>query len=138
MVRIVIATSLLLGVLATVSVAALPPFNTSRVYSEAAFAAAIKPYTDAIAKNANDTDAHYWLGVAYLHGARLSRFGLAPYAADFAPKAVASLERAAKLRPTSVPVLLTLLDAYRSVGDRANYDATFNRIMSLAPPQPPK
>ncbi len=138
MVRIVIITTLLLAVLATVSSAALPPFNTNRLYSEAGFAAATKPYTDAIAKNADDADAHYWLGVAYLHAARLFRFGVAPYAAQFPSKAVASLERAVKLRPTSFPALLALLEAYAMVGDRERYDATFDRMLQIAPPRPPK
>ena len=136
--RLIVATAVVVGMLTTAALAALPPFDTTHLYSEAAFAAAIKPYTDAIAKNANDADAHYWLGVAYLHLTRLSRLGLAPYAADFGSKAIASLERARQLRPASFPVLLALMDAYTYAGEMAKYDATFDRILSLAPPVPPK
>ncbi len=138
MIRILIATSLLLGALTTVSLAALPPFNTTRVYSQAAFMAAIKPYTEAIAKNANDAEAHYWLGVAYLHAAQLFGFGLAPYASEFGPRAVASLERAVKLRPGFIPAHLALLNAYRVVGDFGGVGGVLDRLLTLAPPRLPK
>jgi len=78
--------------------AALPPFDATRFYDQARFDAAIVPYTQAIARNANDARAHYWLGVAYLYGARLYRFGLAPFAAGHAARAVAALERAVQLQ----------------------------------------
>jgi len=136
MTRILIVTGLLVGVLATGTQAALPAFNTSRLYSEAAFAAAIKPYTDAIAANAKDADAHYWLGVAYLHGARMFRLGLAPYGQEFGPKAVASLERAIQLRPASIRTYLALIDAYATVGDQDKVRATVDQMMTVTRPAP--
>jgi len=48
-----------------------PGFDTTRVYDQPAFERAIAPYTQAIARDPNDAGAHYWLGVAYLHLARL-------------------------------------------------------------------
>ncbi len=136
MVRILIVTGLVVGVLATVSQAALPPFDTTRFYSEAGFTQAIKPYNDAIAKDANDADAHYWLGVAYLHGMRLWRFGFAPYAGGYGAKAVASLERAIKLRPASLNARLALLEVYSMTGNREAYLAAFDQIVSTGRPAP--
>lgn len=128
---------LLVGLLTVVSQAALPRFDITRVYTEAGFGAAIKPYTDAIARNASDAEAHYWLGVAYLHGARLFRMGLAPFAAGFAPKAVAELERAVELNPT-VAAMLDLAEAYAMAGAIEKYDALMDRLGSLAQPSPMK
>ena len=117
--------------------AQVPRFDTSRVYSESAFTEAIRPYTEALARNPNDAQAHYWLGVAYLHAFRLYRWGVAPYAAGYGARAVQSLERAADLDPRPV-VLLTLLEAYAAVGDRARYDALIDRLGGLAEPLPVK
>ncbi len=136
MIRFLIVIGLLVGVLATVSQAALPPFNTTRLYSEAAFIAATKPYTEAIAANANDADAHYWLGMAYLNGARMFRFGFAPYGRDFAPKAIASLERAIQLRPASLRAYISLIEAYSVAGDRDQVRATLDRMMTVGRPAP--
>ncbi|MDQ7820981.1 MAG: tetratricopeptide repeat protein [Armatimonadota bacterium] len=113
----------------------VPGFDTSRVYSESAFEQAIRPYTEALARNASDARAHYWLGVAYLHAFRLYRWGLAPYAAGYGVRAVQSLERAAELDPQPV-VLLALLEAYAAVGDRARYHALIGRLGQLATPLP--
>lgn len=128
---------LLVGLLTTVSQAALPRFDITRVYTEASFAGAIKPYTDAIARNANDAEAHYWLGVAYLHGVRLFRMGLAPFAAGFAPKAVAELERAVELNAT-VAAMLELSEAYAVAGAMDKYDALLDRLGALVQPSPLK
>lgn len=132
--RIVIVAAVLVGILASASQAALPAFNTGRLYSEAGFAAAIKPYSDAIATNASDGEAHYWLGIAYLHGAQLYNFGLAPYAKDHNAKAIASLERAAKLRPAFMGTYMALLAAYSLAGDRVNWTATVDRLMAAGRP----
>ncbi len=136
MIRIVIVTGLLVGMLATVGDAALPPFNTSRLYSEAAFMAAIKPYSEAVSKNANDADGHYWLGVAYLYGARMFRFGLAPYAQGHGAKAIASLERAIQLRPASVRAYVALMEAYSVAGDRDGSNSTVDRLVKAGLPAP--
>jgi tetratricopeptide (TPR) repeat protein len=118
--------------------AALPSFDISQVYTQAEFEAAIRPYTAAIAQNSNDADAHYWLGVAYLHAFRLSRFGIAPYARDYAPRAIAELERALQLRPGMMGALLALLDLYALTADQAKWAETFDRIVALNPPLPVK
>lgn len=135
--RSVLLAAGLVLLLAAGASAAVPPFDTSRLYTEAAFAASIAPYTDAIARNAGDAEAHYWLGVAYLHGARLFKFGLAPFAEAFAPRAVASLERAMQLRP-AMATLLALIDAYGMAGDLDKFFAAVDRAIALAPPIPLK
>lgn len=116
---------------------ALPSFDTTRYYDKARFDAAIVPYTQAIARNSNDARAHYWLGVAYLHMAKLHRFRLAPFAAGFDARAVASLERALRLQPAA-EVMLALADAYALVGADAKHDALIERVSSLAQPIPIK
>ena len=127
---------LLLTVLAAPAGAqALPAFNQTRFYDQAAFERAVAPYTAAIARNASDARAHYWLGVAYLHMARFHRFGLAPYARGFDRRAVASLEQSLRLGP-AVEVMLALLDAYRMVGDIEKGNALAERVGALARPLP--
>src|SRR5207247_3339868 len=114
--RRVLSIVAILIALATAAVsAASPQFDSTRLYSEAEFTAAIKPYADSIARNANDAEAHYWLGAAYLHAFKLYRFGLAPYAGGFGGRAVASLERSVQLKADPV-VMMALLDAYVVVG----------------------
>ncbi len=131
------AVLILAGLLAAPAAAQVPVFDTTRVYSESEFAEAIRPYTEALARNANDARAHYWLGVAYLHAFKLYRWGLAPYAAGHGARAVQSLQRAAELDPQPA-VLLALLEAYGLVGDRARYDALIDRLGALARPAPVK
>jgi tetratricopeptide (TPR) repeat protein len=133
-----LAVALVVVGLAAVPVAAqVPRFDTARVYSESAFTEAIRPYTEALARNPNDVQAHYWLGVAYLHAFRMYRWGLAPWAAGFGVRAVQSLERAAEANPQPA-VLLALLEAYGLVGDRARFTALLDRLGDLAQPVPMK
>lgn len=122
---------------ATAAAVVLPSFDATRLYSAETFAAAIKPYQDAIARNANDPDAHFWLGIAYLRGWQLHKFGLAPFAAGYAGRAVASLERAVQLRATP-EAMVALLEAYAYAGDRSKYNALFERVGDLAQPAPLK
>ncbi len=133
-----VAAVLLVLTLAASAGAAVRPFDLSQFYTQAEFQAAIQPYLQAIAANPNDADAHYWLGIAYLHAFRLYRFGVAPYAADFAPRAIAELERALQLRPGMLGALLGLLDLYSMTGDQAKWAATFDRLVALTPPLPLK
>jgi tetratricopeptide (TPR) repeat protein len=135
--RILLVMGVLVALVTASAAAAVPKFNTTRLYSEAEFNAAIKPYADAIAKNANDADAYRWLGVAYLHGFRLYRFGLAPYAGGFGAKAVEALERAVQL--TSAPAtMLALAEAYITVGSVDKYTALTDRLIGLSAPIPLK
>src|SRR5574337_481028 len=113
--RIVLITAVLIALVTTRGAAAVPAFKTTRLYSEVEFAAAIKPYTDAIARNANDADAYRWLGVAYFHLYRLYRYGMAPFAGGYGAKAVESLERSVQLSPDPA-VMLTLAEVYITVG----------------------
>ena len=124
-----VATALIV-MLTAPGLAAVPSFDITRFYTEAEFAAAIRPYTEAIARNANDAEAHYWLGVAYLHGARLHRLGLAPYATGFAAKAVESLERATKLR-ADVRALVALMEAYAVINDQAKSADVVARLVRI-------
>lgn len=118
--------------------AAVAPFDTSQFYTQAEFERAIRLYTDAIARNPNDADAHYWLGVAYLYGFQFFRRGLAPYAGGFAPRAEASLQRALQLRPGTLGTVLALLELYSLVGDQVKWAAMFDRLLALTPPLPLK
>ena len=94
------------------AVQALPPFDTARVYaSEAAFQQAVQPYQAAVTANPANARAHYWLGVAYFHAYRLWRSGLAPYAAGYLPRAIASLQEAVRRDPAWLPAYLVLHDA---------------------------
>lgn len=116
---------------------ALPTFDITRFYDQAAFNAAIAPYTQAISRNANDARAHYWLGIAYIHMARFHRFRLAPYARGFESRAVAALETSVRLQPAT-EAMLALLDAYAMVGAMEKHNALLRRIASLAQPVPIK
>src|SRR5574340_681124 len=135
--RMVLITAVLIALVTTRGAAAVPAFKTTRLYSEVEFAAAIKPYTDAIARNANDADAYRWLGVAYFHLYRLYRYGLAPFAGGYGAKAVESLERSVQLKPEPA-VLLALAEAYITVGAPNQYAALAERVGRLATPVPPK
>jgi len=135
--RALLVTGVLVALVTTSAGAAVPSFKTTRLYSEAEFAAAIKPYTDAIARNANDADAHRWLGVAYFHLFRLYRFGFAPFAGGYGTKAVESLERSVQLAPEPA-VILILAEAYITVGRPDKYAAMVERMRPLAIPIPPK
>lgn len=115
----------------------LPAFDTTEYYDKAEFDAAILPYTQAIARNANDARAHFWLGVAYLHLAKFHRFGVAPFAAGFDRRAVASLEQSVRLQ-AALEAMLALLEAYALVGAQSRYNALLNRVASLAQPLPLK
>jgi len=133
----VLVAAVLIALITAPVGAAVPTFKTTRLYSEAEFAAAIKPYTDAIARNANDADAYRWLGVAYFHLYRLYRYGFALFAGGYGAKAVESLERSAELRPEPA-VMLTLAEVYIAVGRVDKYTALTDRLIGLATPVPPK
>ena len=135
--RMVLVTVVLIALVTTPVAAAVPTFKITRLYSEAEFAAAIKPYTDAIARNANDADAYRWLGVAYFHLYRLYKFGFAPFAGGYGGKAVESLERSVQLKPEPA-VMLTLTEAYITVGQPNQYGGLVERLGLLATPNPPK
>lgn len=135
--RMVVVTAVLVALVTTPASAAVPTFKTTRLYSEAEFAAAIKPYTDAIARNANDADAYRWLGVAYFHLYRVYKYGFAPFASGYGTKAVESLERSVQLRPEPA-VMLTLAEVYITVGSVGKYAALTDRLIGLATPVPPK
>ncbi len=135
--RMVLVTVILATLVTAPVAAAVPTFKTTRLYSEAEFAAAIKPYTDAIARNANDADAYRWLGVAYFHLYRLSRYGFAPFASGYGTKAVESLERSIQVSPNPA-VMLTLAEVYITVGSGGKYVALTDRLAGLATPLPPR
>lgn len=139
--RSVLVASVLLVMLTGVAVspaAAVGPFNISQFYTQAEFERAIQPYLAAIARNPNDADAHYWLGVAYLHALRLFRMGLAPYASGYAPRVEASLTRALQIRPGMMVAWLALLEFYSITGNDTKWAATVDQIMALNPPLPLK
>src|SRR5205809_5261475 len=134
--RVLVIVAILIALATAAVSAASPLFDSSRLYSEAEFTAAIKPYADSIARNANDAQAHYWLGVAYLHAFKLYKFGLASYAGGFGGRAVASLERSVQLKADPL-VMMALLDAYIVVGGRV-HEALLDRLLAALPPLPLK
>jgi len=95
------------------SAQSLPVFDQGRIYvREADFQRAIASYQAAIAANARNARAHYWLGAAYLYVYREFRVGLAPYASGFLPRATASLRQAVQLDANFIPAYLALHDAF--------------------------
>jgi len=135
--RMVLITAVLIALVTAPVGAAVPPFKTTRLYSETEFAAAIKPYTDAIARNANDAEAYRWLGVAYFHLYRLYRYGFAAFAGEYGAKATEALERSVQLKPEPA-VMLTLTELYLTLGRADKYAALTDRLIVLATPIPPK
>src|SRR5438876_9807565 len=91
--RVLVIVAILIALATAAASAASPQFDSTRLYSEAEFTAAIKPYTDSIALRAHDADAHYWLGVAYLYAFLLSKLRPAPLSRRICGRAVASLVR---------------------------------------------
>src|SRR5713101_5798052 len=120
--RMVLVAAVLIALITAPVGAAVPTFKTTRLYSETEFAAAIKPYTDAIARNANDAEAYRWLGVAYFQLYRLYRYGFAPFAGGYGAKAAEALERSVQLKPEPA-VMLTLTELYLTVGRIDKYAA---------------
>ena len=135
--RVLLLAGILIVLSAPAASADVPLFNTTRMYSEAEFTAAIKPYTDAIARNANDAEAHRWLGIAYLHAFKLYKFNLAPYAGGYGGRAVASLERFVQLKADPA-VMLALAEAYIVVGAFNKWASMTDRQLAAAPPLPVK
>ncbi len=129
-------TAGLVLLLVAVAVAqALPVFDTSRLYlTEAEFTRAIQPYQQAITADARNARAHYWLGFAYLYAWRQIQFGIAPYAAGYLPRAVASLSEAIRLDPGMLLAYLSLQDAYVFLGDHQKADATVEQMLAKTRP----
>ena len=137
--RLLLVTVALIAVTAaSVNAAHLPPFVPWDFYaSDAEFATVIRPYTEAIARNATDAEAHHWLGLAYLHVASLRRMGLVPFGGDALGRAIQSLERAMQLRP-QLATLMPLIEAYMMAGDLDRWRAAVDRSVALSPPLPLK
>ena len=135
--RVLVIVAILIALATAAVSAASPLFDSTRLYSEAEFTAAIKPYTDSIARSANDAEAHYWLGIAYLYAYQLSKLGLAPYAGRFGGRAVASLERSVQLKPDPA-AMLALEHAYILVGAVGKWAGLVDRLLAATPPIPLK
>lgn len=116
----------------------LPPFVPWDFYaSDAELAAVIRPYTEAIARNASDAEAHHWLGLAYLHIAKMHRMQIITFGGNALDRAISSLERAMQLRP-QLATLLPLMEAYMIAGNLEKWRAATDRAVTLAPPLPLK
>ncbi len=136
--RALVMTLVLVGVAAGMANAAhLRAFDQMGFYTEAEFAAAIRPYTEAIARNASDAEAHHWLGISYLHVARQHRMGLVPFGGDFLDRAIIALERSMQLRPR-LATLMPLINAYLMAGSLEKWQAAVERSLTLAPKLPLK
>lgn len=114
---------------------ALPVFDRARIYlREADFQRAIQPYQAAIAADARNARAHYWLGFAYLYAYAQYRGGLAPYAAGYLPRALASLRQAVQLDGKFIPAFAALHDALFVAGLYDEADAVFRKLLELGRP----
>ncbi len=118
---VALAMTLLLATVASAQV--VPLFSTSRLYlTEAEFTRAIQPYQRAIAANARNARAQYWLGYAYVYAYRQWTAGAAPYASGYLSQAVPPLQEAIKLDPLMMDAYLALHDAYQLMGEVAKAD----------------
>ncbi len=114
---------------------ALPVFDPGRVYArEADFQRAIQPYQAAIAADARNARAHYWLGFAYLYAYRQSRAGLAPFAAGYLPRALAALRQAVQLDGKFIPALAALHDALFLAGLDEEAQTVVKQLLDLGRP----
>jgi len=135
---LLITVALITLTAANADAAHLPPFVPWDFYaSDAEFAAVIRPYTEAIARNASDAEAHHWLGLAYLHVAKLRRMTLIPFGGNALGQTISSLERAMQLRP-ALATLMPLIEAYMMAGDLDRWRAAVDRSVALSPPLPLK
>ncbi|MDR7520959.1 MAG: tetratricopeptide repeat protein [Armatimonadota bacterium] len=120
---------------ATAGAQGLPAFDTGRLYlREADFNAAIRPYQQAIASDARNARAHYWLGFAYLFAYRQYLVQAAPYAATYLGRAVSPLEEAIKLAPGHPDAYLALHDVYHLMGEMAKADEVIRRMLRSTRP----
>ena len=114
---------------------ALPVFDQGRTYPrEADFQRAIQPYQAAIAADARNARAHYWLGFAYLYAYRQYRGGLAPYAAGHLPRALAALRQAVQLDGKFIPAISALHDALFLAGQGEEAAALLRKLLDLTRP----
>lgn len=135
---LLVTLSLITLAAAGVEAAHLPPFVTFDFYAtDAEFAAVIRPYTEAIARNASDAEAHHWLGLAYLYIAKLHRMGLVTFGGNALDQSISSLERAMQLRP-QLATLVPLMEAYMIAGNLEKWRAATDRAFALSPPLPLK
>lgn len=113
----------------------VPAFDTARIYATAdEFARAIRPYQEAIAADARNARAQYWLGFAYLHAYRHSRLGTAPYASDYLPRAVPPLLEAIKLDPEFLAAYVALQDAYWLLGESERAQTVLQELLRRVRP----
>jgi tetratricopeptide (TPR) repeat protein len=118
------------------SAQALRPFDTQRLYlTEQAFAAAIRPYQQAIQANANNATAQYWLGYAYLVAYRQYLTGLAPYAAGYLAQAERPLSEAIRINPRLVEAYVALQHVYHLRGDDARAEEVVLKMMAQVRPK---
>lgn len=116
----------------------LPAFVAWDFYaSDAEFAAVIRPYTEAIARNANDAEAHHWLGLAYFQLAKYQRMGIVTFGGNALDRAISSLERAMQLRP-QLATLMPLINAYMMAGNLEKWRAAIDQSVAMSPPLPLK
>lgn len=129
-------TAFLVGVLTVTAAAqALPTFDASRLYrTEAEFTRAIQPYQQAIQADARNARAHYWLGVAYFEAHRQSRSFIAPYAAGYLPRAIASLTEAIKLDPGLLGAYGVLINAHSVAGEHDKAEAVHDQLRQRTRP----
>lgn len=133
-----VTAAVLVALVATrpASAQALRPFDTQRLYlTEQAFAAAIRPYQQAIQANANNATAQYWLGYAHLVAYRQYLTGLAPYAAGYLAQAERPLNEAIRINPRLVEAYVALQHVYHLMGDDARAEDVVLKMMEQVRPK---
>ncbi len=134
--RVLILSGVLVGVFAVMATAqVVPVFDATRLYpTEAEFNRAIQPYQEAIRADARNARAHYWLGVAYFQAYVQSRAFIAPYAAGYLPRAIASLTEAIRLDPGNLGAYGVLIDAHSSAGEHDKAEAVKDQLRARTRP----
>ena len=117
--RMIIIATLLVGLAAPGTAAAVPPYDASKIYpTEAAFMNSIRVYQTALAANPKDADAAYWLGDAYWEASIFYRDGRVPYGTDYLDRAIAALEQAVSIDDKYLAAWQVLTVAYFTRGAR--------------------
>ncbi|HKV45668.1 MAG TPA: tetratricopeptide repeat protein [bacterium] len=115
--RIALAVLSLVAFAAAGASAAVPPYNLTTIYlTEGDFVRSIAVYQRALAANPRDSEAYYWLGVAYWEGSIRSRDGLVPYGAGYLDRAIDALEHAVSLDDKNLAAWQLLAQAYPTRG----------------------
>ena len=128
--RIAVAVLTLVGLVAVGASAALPGYDSTRLYpTEADFLQSIAVYQQALIANPQDGEAFYWLGYAYWEASIRYRDGrIQPYGAGYIDRAIDMLERAVRIDDTNMAAWQVLAQAYPTRGATPGLGATQGQL----------